>query len=1161
MAFPEYILQYQSATVSDSRTTKNTLSISLRNPQIYERNIKISNIVISNERTSIDAKEIIFMHELNFLVFKRDEIFNYLKPKILDRFLNQDTIVSDTKKRNEALIQFCSGTLLNIKNELIKNVLVALLHNVISSFLDYLRIESNFRGYVNGFGLGVLVYLQLKGKLYPLIFERYRDELMRVFAMDLTVSEPYEFFLRCRFLFLDEDIYRDHLESTFIMLPSRPGSYMLPTAGIVKLRDILLTIDVLWALPNSRGELVDAYFPRSFSLGLSRHMYHTFNYKHFHVHYSVESFLNYCMFNVYRTWCAQVKMSLGGNMFERRVSYVSVANDVLLNDMTDSELRYYVILKLFCAIPCPFGNIFEIPEDVPLFKEFIDNYIDMYQHLILRRWAINLNIMERNYYQNKVDWIFLNAEQERLMNTSEDDYIKIPNLDGYIRENIRRPILEYVVRDEQMANELASLNKTKIGGYATGPALNVENYLTTIPFLAHNVNVTSNTRHYSWHLLAEVNALGSVFLSPPTIQELNNAFLVNNRPTYALRNHGVDNFKMRISPIEMLNTVTKNDLRFLGDNIPAQLMLCYCLNEKANNIGNVVIGENINENWNGSTLKLASLLIMCFCKYIANNYTDFDVITISRFSYLVLGTITEPVISLISRFTDNKWSGKGEGRYAEYPFTATDFENNIVSNVYDMLISDMQQSYDSTMPINDRKDAVNAQVLSIINMYYEKVNNFLIIKVNYLNCDLITLISTFFQDDPAPPYITFVRSQFSKYGSLECYLIIVKVLITVTEKVTWTDLEKRNIVWASGVQPNGIPQLPFKLNNVAPHMISLRQLNTHNALEIECFEQLGNLIVVNDVKDLSAYTQAFFSARCANFIEGADKSVEHSIYYAGILEFKRAMLRTRAIYYPSLVANDKTRVIRGRYSLADIVGKSWELESTTIARSFTNGQRFAAFLQSGVIGLPSELEVIDVGGRNFEGIIFAYLGVKDGVLLRRDYTLYDRINVLTNVAIYDLNLFNRFLTDDEYFELIQTSIVIAYNSIFMIAGQTSNQLMVRLNRFIGLDHVPTTVISFYVYNPEITVVNYLEELVKIPTPESDGMTLGDYERCGYLTLDQRANLYNVLIGDGYTVIEVNTTSVELLYGCLLSGVSCDGHTQTFLSVLNTTQVCWVLRKG
>ncbi|APG79059.1 Inner core protein [Hubei insect virus 2] len=1143
-----YLQRTLNAIVDDRRVKTIQYAYDFHDLNIRNE-LEITHVKLNINNKIVYAKQLKLSKKLEFFCFTQAE-FNDLISHGLSEY--KEKMMWKQKDKSKDNFRIDDDTLLSL--------IVDLFHDKIFGFITLTQREEWELSKINMFGFGALFYLYITGKITNNFILKNQECMQYIYNYNEFNSEPDDFFsvfgdlLQCYCIDIGDGI-------RCLSLPTKKSTYNLFARHDYGNLIYNNNYRIFW--PVKLNNVTEHIFPINSTYMLGIHLYDTFNYLHYHVFDSVLQVLEYAVFNVWRSWRAQIFCQQKQLQFERRLNYVALCNDTCYNAMPATGRRYYHILKILCGTPTVASTISSFSTDKGLFVEQIRKYLADELRGLGRQWGLNLGTLSDLYIRQHRMVSYIGNEQARVFNESPTPYIQIANLREIIRNGIRYPAIDFNVTNEETSYQVDSNKRVVHIGYPLGPQRDIGRLLVTLRLLEYENYITFNSVHQMWMVFGHMEGNPRCYVEPLATGIID-ANLVNN--VYANRRYrglGTDQFKNKLEPTKFLKTIPKSSIRIDDDSLASKIVMAYTSNKPILNIGSFSdsLDSDFNKDWNGSTLKLCSLMIYCYATDIYQNADNLANLTQERVYYRMLGVVNEPSIGVIDRLTHGRWSGSGFGRNAEYPRQAADIEQVVESNQYNITVSDIDQTTIQGATVAVKNVAIADAVMGIVRRYYNITGSFLLIKVNYLISSIFNALTTYFTDVGIleKPIIKFVKNQFSPFGSSECYLYIRKTLKAGEVPLyTWTDFEISNIILSLGCYNTIYNNLPFRLQTDIPHVVNF-DVNEYDELG---FYNAGNLIALKETVDYFTDSLSLFSHLCEEVTSGYVKPNFFKMFsMSGIISLKRCLLSARLFSPKRVLVGGVLRDLSGIYDVSAELDTQILYRHASLFKAFTNGQRFGIWTRYIVAELDSTIPVIDIGGRDFEGIIFTYCGQDvDERLILRNYTLYDPNVMLADFDEYNITIHNEFITNDVFLTYLSGNIVIAYNSFYMLEGETHAALLARLRSLIGVPDITYLVISFYCYDEAyLTNFNHISEIITIPTDDDDSMTFRNFGGCGYITQDEKVTLHNDLINGGAAVTEIYTTATEVMLGNCLYGVSCDGHAINTLPVLNTSQVAWIIQ--
>ncbi|QIN85635.1 core capsid protein [Psammotettix alienus reovirus] len=1099
-----------------------------------------------------DKYSVTISDEIGYMIFDFDEfttIFESAKFKDLDGGF--------AKLRDRQL-----NTVYSSKNEKELNVrrqISNYFSRHMQMFFSLLEWENGYPHTMNAFGFGILFYYYRLNIYDRIWFHNFREVFLQLLNKPSNVSEPEHFFTLMRNLL--KDVAINVGDKKGILLPPKRSSIIYPYVNFRDDFSRCFSYKVFWPFDSDLTIL----FPLNATLLLARHLYHTYNYAHWHVFDTKRDYLYFQLFNVYRSWYAHIKSQGKSIYIERRLIYVSFHNTALNNTLSLDEKKYVYFLRLLCGHVAPELSVDRLPRTAIDFRIYIIGFLELCYNELLLRFGL-LNLFSNDYLDTNKDKWFLFRDQMRSLNNSNVTYVRFNAYSEYIRQMSTLPDIPFEITVGEYDLQPNTNNKIVYGGYLHGPLIRVGELLENYYFNnVVSILIQSQTNHDAnqYFLNFDLNIGTSVVeLNTDTF---NGDFLTNLQATYILRQNSTELFKKSLKPEKMYEALSKSNYTY--DNVPDLVLIgtSYCLDEPSLIFNPAIRGDAINSNikfaeTNSSTLKLITVLLqeaLLYEQLHDQEYTMRRLISSYR-NYLILGAIREPTIAALSRLTHNRWRGKGIGRNAEYPNIRSEVQNYILNNSFNYIVSDIDMASNwENGNVNDIVNGVIEIIEAIITKFIANGATILICKINYLFTDLFARISAILTEFGGNFYAKFIKSQFSSYASSEVFLVIMRCSGDIPAKITWDALEISNILFNGGVFVSGLP--PYRLSFLNGNYVA--QLDPWS-IKASAIRDAGCLLRARIPSEWYQLYLSIFMTLCNTVTSGFTYAdCKEQCDFLGIISFKKAILSSRCYGFFSAVVRENTVNANGLYNYKiDIPSDIYQLPKISTWKSFTNGQRFTAFRMFMRLGISINTQVIDIGGRNFEGIIFTLSRAADGTLSSvRPYTIYDPQTSLPHSDSFNITINPNFVDMDQYLAALGNNIVIAYNSLFMVQNETSAALYTRLLRIAQSPRIICTVISFYVhYDDYDTMVPYIDAIVNLPKDDMDGMTLGPYDRCGYLTFDQKLELYQAYIDAGITVRQVLTNATDAIIANHLEGVSCDGHTFAYMTAGNSYQCSWIL---
>lgn len=544
-------------------------------------------------------------------------------------------------------------------------------------------------------------------------------------------------------------------------------------------------------------------------------------------------------------------------------------------------------------------------------------------------------------------------------------------------------------------------------------------------------------------------------------------------------------FARALDPQRLLASTGYKDSAYKFNYMDKVIMQSYCYEQNVSYMDvkgqtadvNIIAGD-INTDYNSSTLKLLQLFVNTM--YDATSGWDF---LTQPLNILILGGVTEPLVKVLKRLSNDQYKITVIGRQAYSPFERADLENIILNKNFDAVISDVDQTDVGTVEEICNKFTNHvvridglAAIVCIIKCNYPLEGIYL----NLTNINRTQKLYTY----------KLVHSAVSPIGSYEIYFTgsgerTTNKVYPISDIVTYKNLLTQPL------DPFNITMYKF-LRSIPSQLPPLRGNDLNSILGIG-----GSVFSILCDKEHAASIVGTLLSISSKVVYGNTRyrSTDSSIRISGVVNYARLCF-TKLVGNFGTIFKENFINTGGYYPVNDDV----IIQSSSPGKSFGYGQRFALLLVLGSVDLPSDNKiekVYDIGCRDYESIIIS--GILTNLKLYAGYDVIPNNLVLpltskvtfTNQFIHVASL-KQMMTD------AKQTLFICYNSLFMNLN-TKSELLNGLKDILTL--IGDVITSKEKYNSYFAFSLYICE----PELIDQYKLIGKVENQGddiYFTLDQ-----------------------------------------------------------
>nr|QGT15514.1 P3 protein [Rice black streaked dwarf virus] len=1045
-----------------------------------------------------------------------------------------------------------SSKSVNSDNAVLKNAefINERLPSYIKLLFDSLDLKGN--GYVNQFGFWALLYLDYS--LHCLVpLEYYRQMLNlrtkeNVVFLDTYNEVDYAISYLSRFPKL---LYVNGHGRKFIKLPSFGKlGFTFEKDNIVGNIGNDLQYWTLWPLHNDYTQ-ADTNRPNHANilrnLGhfdnelVSIHYYPTFFYEHYLYFETVQELMKHQIYNVIRTYRAQLKLqdNLGTNRLERRGYYLT-AYSPFYESFTDAVVaefgELYLYLQLFGSLPFTSGNLNVIPNTYSQF--------DLYYH-------------------------------QRFGHLKEFGKLTFENLTERYRRNNLKPFQLFFVY-EQMYQLMQTIS----------PSLNLNPNLELVDFEEYgdganledfDINDASACRLIDYPL-GDALPLNTLEVFPP------NLFEVSEHIRMMFDSRFLSPYAMYPLPLVPggHDSLIQTDASRLSDfrKNTAQRKVFKALQKQVLN-SKIVFRKYVEPNLIKSSIPSADFLFwVIYCvasppKFTVSSQGDLDVPPITSdssnliytspntssfkllslffqflhektflqlnqpMSIVFLGAKSEPVANMLFNLSHGKWSVQRFGNDAEWPGKKANVLSINLKNVYDIVISDMDQS------IGANVNSITANTLKQLRVCLEAFSKRMIFKLQYCLFHTLSSITAMLREYGAEIAhsgqfikLKIIRHAWSKVGSLEVFLIIDKVR---TEETIPNDNELMKVVNTLGLsEPNQV----FFTYMGTPRRYTLNDLNCKIfSVDITSEEMTNICSIFLNLSQCVSYGSSLYDKEHLNLTFFGTTNIQRIGLFMRNKQIYKALAITGNDHKPEGVFTPSTDFVisgvREVLVLADaqrMVG--WKMLK---ALHFDKG------------ALDLNLTAYDIGCRDYE---CAYMTVMDENTIIR-YVGYDRASVLD--VKRGITVVKAEVNREKLIELCGLGHVFAFNSYYM-GFESRDELEQELN-YIA-DHLVIKgffFISFYAMHDDLKPILRHHGFIDITSADvaANKFTFGRYHAVATVSIDFVEEWKRKMMNK-YDIYQIFLSANDVSFSCIMHGYAVNLDSMYFAPIYNLVSPCFLI---
>ncbi|AAN07093.1 P-S4 protein [Mal de Rio Cuarto virus] len=1015
-------------------------------------------------------------------------------------------------------------------------------------------IDLKSEGYVNQFGFWSLLYLDFS--LNCLVPSSYYKQMLNlktkenVIFLDTYNEVKYAMNYLSKF---NKILYTNGSGRKFVKLPSFGTlGFTFDKVRVIKNIGNDLQYWTLWPLNN---EFIQYDINRPNHANILRnlnqftnelvsiHYYPTFFYEHYLYFESVSQLILHQIYNVVRTYRAQLKLqdNLGTNRLERRGYYLTVYSpfyELFMSEVKQEFGDIYLYLQLFGSLPFDSGSIESIPTS---YQEFDSYYQSRFGHL-LDFGKVNFDALEAKYSRSNLkpfQLFFTYSQMFDLMQTISPNLNLKPNVELITFDEIGEGnnVDEYDVNNTSVC---------RLVDYPLGepmPINTLEVFPPNLFEVAENIRMSFESKFLSPYAMYSLPLISG---GHDVLIQTDNARLANFRRNTAQRKIFKSLQKQVLNAKSIFHKYVEPNL--IKNNIGAADFLfwtTYSVNTSPKfsvnaqgvlDVPPIAVSSDKLEftTPNSSSFKLLSLLFQYLHEKAFNQL-------LQPISIVFLGAKNEPVADMIYRLTHGKWSVQRYGNDAEWPGKKANLLSINLKNVYDIVVSDMDQSIGATVA------SISANSLKQLRVCLEAFSKRLIFKLQYCLFHTLSSITALLREYGVEiahtgQFISYgiIRSAWSKVGSLEIFLIIDKVR---TEEKIPTDDELRKVVNTLGLSD---PNQMFFTYMGTPRKFGLNDLN--------CKIFNVDVAAVEFPSVLSTFQNL---SQCVNYGSSSYSDSNSHLTIFGTTNIQRIglFMRNKQLYkVVSLTGGDhKPEGIFNPQRDYVIPGVRDVLVLSDAQRMV--GWKILKALHQDKGTLDITLTAYDIGCRDYE---CAYMTVMDENTILK-YVGYDRATILD--VKRGITVVKEEVTHDRFVELCSKGHVFAYNSYFM-GFNTRDELEKELT-FVADQLVIKgfLFLSFYSMHDELRPVLKNHGFVDITKEDiaANKFTFGRYHAVATVSVDFVEEWKRKMIAK-YDVYQIFLSANEVSFSCMMHGYSTNLDSMYFAPVFNLVSPCFLIHK-
>nr|URS73001.1 130KD protein [Fijivirus sp.] len=876
------------------------------------------------------------------------------------------------------------------------------------------------------------------------------------------------------------------------------------------------SFDVDW-YPCAYDQITDVIENKYEYTYIGMHYTFTFNFFHVHVFPDFTSFLHYYLDCLRRTYSAQFKFQTAKNQInvDRRGTYA-----VLINNHTLRALKEVFGFNPQClfGVPSYETNLINVPTKT---DKFIDTLKQYYHGYIKGRYSIDQSSTLMHMYKTMYNVVKASVDKHPCMHLDPDEVIIYND-----------PVMTYANVEEIDPNTNRNID---IIEYSNATPLYLDINQPLIMARPPDAEITLSYRYREFHYDNVISIPTGILCDFTTDDDKHILRLYRLRSD--IRSILKNTFYKLVKPStiarmylsqEMIQNLTDKDNLFYTAYVYSD-PVNYSLN---NGILTLASGALISKNFNkvnSSTFKLYALI----WKY----YIEPDLTLLNQTTkILLLGATDEPNVTILRNLTQHRWDVSGIGSDAVSPNLRSNVFSMLVGDKANVVVSDIDVSYCKTV------DEINVKLLELLDKVITIASDLIIFKIEY------SLISTLMQiRDYMQMQFFFVKSVGTRPGSSEIFLIGFPKQTLVDN---YTDTDIRHFV------ANNSVFLDDKISTDFTTFYKLLNLNKLNGDDI-----LGNVVSFYANEDTVQNAISVVSTVCDITSVGKMTDIRSNKsdgLVKGMVSIDRVALYCRRPEFYLFSNHLQSRIrLNGKIDPSTFV-----LKNQSPATCFTNSQRYALslaydYLQRAIPNME-HYDVLDVGARNFTGVIF-------GRKFEHRYVAYDKKDV-TLIPNRDLTFVHKDMKLADVSALLNEKVtVIAYNSFFM--GYNDNDSLYKdlVSVLTNMCDESVLIFSLYVCDRKIAasvISNKIGRAVAVPNggPDVFNCSLGAYDPVASLTPTQVNDLLFKKAIKNLTLTVINVSHTTLYNGALVYGRSPNPETHYLLPLLNSFQVSFLAHK-
>nr|WNT94467.1 P4 [Southern rice black-streaked dwarf virus] len=1015
---------------------------------------------------------------------------------------------------------------------------------------DSLNLKEN--GYVNQFGFWALLYLDYS--LHCLVPTEYYRQMLNlrtkdnIIFLDTYNEVEYAISYLSRF---NKILYVNGHGRKFVKLPS------FGKLGFTFDKDTILggigndlQYWTLWPLHNDYTQ-ADTNRPNHANilrnLGqfnnelVGIHYYPTFFYEHYLYFETIQELVKHQIYNVVRTYHAQLKLqdNLGTNRLERRGYYLTAYSpfyELFIDAIAQEFGELYLYIQLFGAVPFNSGS----PSGIPMtYSDFDSYYYRRFGHLKEFGKLTFENLTEK-YNRSKLkpfQLFFVYDQMYQLMQTISPSLNLKPNLELIEFE-------EYGDGANLEDFDVNDVSACRLIDYPLGDALP----LNTLEVFPPNLfEVSEHIRMMFESRFLSPYAMYSLPLVPgghDVLIQTDESRLSDFRKNTAQRKvfkalqkqvlNSKNIFKKFVEPNLIKSSLSSADFLFWVVYSVASSPK-FTVNVKGElDVPPITadVDKLVYTSPNTSSFKLLSLFFQFLHE---KTFVQLN----QPMSIVFLGAKSEPVADMLYRLSHENWSIQRYGNDAEWPGKKANVLSINLKNVYDVAISDMDQSIGSSVA------NITANTLRQLRVCLESFSKRLIFKLQYCLFHTLSSVTAILREYGAEIAasghfikLQIIRHAWSKVGSLEIFLIIDKVK---TAESIPDDKELRKVVNTLGLsEPN---QLFFTYMGT-PRKYTLNDLNCKIfSVDITSEEMTNICSVFLNLSQCVSYGSSIYDKEHSNLTFFGTTNIQRIGLFMRNKQIYKALSITGSEHKPEGIFTPSLDFVIPGVREVLVLGDAQRMVGWKMLK--------ALHFDKGVLDVS--LTAYDIGCRDYE---CAYMTVIDDDTIL-NYVGYDRASVLD--VKRGITVVKAEVNRDKLTELCGLGHVFAFNSYYM-GFSTRDELEKELNYIADTLVIKGFFfISFYAMHDDLKPVLKHHGFIDITSADvaADKFTFGRYHAVATVSVDFVEEWKAKMITK-YDVYQIFLSANDVSFSCIMHGYSVNLDSMYFAPVYNLVSPCFLI---